>query len=209
MKTDKKIDIRKYGNAPFSIALLHGGPGASGEMEPVAKALLQIGFNPLEPMQNEISLEGQVQELKLLLEKYGDLPITLVGYSWGAMLGFIFAGRYPELVKKLIMVSSGPIEEEYAKDISKTRIDRLNEEDRSKVDSLLKSIDNLSPADKSSIFLEIDNYTAKSDFYNPLTDDKKTVEFSYEIYEKVWLEFKKFRANGRMLDIGEKVKCPQ
>jgi hypothetical protein len=28
--------IRKYGRGPFRVGLLHGGPGAAGEMKPVA-----------------------------------------------------------------------------------------------------------------------------------------------------------------------------
>jgi len=30
---------RKYGNRPYEVALVHGGPGAAGEMAPVAKEL--------------------------------------------------------------------------------------------------------------------------------------------------------------------------
>jgi len=30
-------NLRKYGKAPFSIAAIHGGPGAPGEMAPVAR----------------------------------------------------------------------------------------------------------------------------------------------------------------------------
>jgi len=32
-------DYRKYGYPPFKVALLHGGPGAAGEMAPVAEEL--------------------------------------------------------------------------------------------------------------------------------------------------------------------------
>jgi hypothetical protein len=29
-------NLRKYGKPPFSVAVIHGGPGAGGEMAPVA-----------------------------------------------------------------------------------------------------------------------------------------------------------------------------
>jgi len=32
-------DLRKYGAAPFDVAVIHGGPGAIGEMAPVAREL--------------------------------------------------------------------------------------------------------------------------------------------------------------------------
>ena len=51
-----------YGEAPFTVAVVHGGPGGAGEMVPVAKKLSDY-FGVLEPLQTEYSLEGQVQEL--------------------------------------------------------------------------------------------------------------------------------------------------
>ena len=83
-------NLRKYGKTPYKIAVIHGGPGAGGEMAPVARELAS-GWGVLEPLQTSASLEGQIEELKTVLEKNGDLPITLVGFSWGAWLGFIFA----------------------------------------------------------------------------------------------------------------------
>ena len=32
-------NLRTYGEAPFNIAVIHGGPGAAGEMAPVAREL--------------------------------------------------------------------------------------------------------------------------------------------------------------------------
>ncbi len=116
--------LRKYGKEPFSVVVVHGGPGAGGEMAPVARELSR-GRGVLEPMQTEASLKGQVEELRIVLEKNGDLPVTLIGFSWGAWLGYLFAGEYPESVKKLILIGSGPYEEKYAGGIQKTRLNRL------------------------------------------------------------------------------------
>src|SRR3990172_8273086 len=97
--------LRKYGNKPYNIAVIHGGPGAPGEVAPVARELAS-NRGILEPFQAADTCEGQVQELKAILEENATLPLTLVGHSWGAILSFILAARYPALVKKLIMVSS-------------------------------------------------------------------------------------------------------
>ncbi|MHA2061833.1 MAG: alpha/beta fold hydrolase, partial [Candidatus Sifarchaeia archaeon] len=35
-------NLRIYGNKPFNIAVLHGGPGAPGEMAPVARELSSV-----------------------------------------------------------------------------------------------------------------------------------------------------------------------
>jgi pimeloyl-ACP methyl ester carboxylesterase len=103
-------NLRKYGKSPFSIVVVHGGPGAAGEMAPVAHEL-SFGSGVLEPIQTAASLEGQAEELKTVLENEGGLPVTLIGFSWGAWLSFIVAARYPTIIKKLILVGSGPYEE--------------------------------------------------------------------------------------------------
>ena len=57
-----------YGAAPFKLAVIHGGPGAVGAMAPVAQELSCHG-GVLEPLQTELTLQGQVQELRDLLIK--------------------------------------------------------------------------------------------------------------------------------------------
>ena len=75
--------FRIHGKPPFSIAVVHGGPGAAGEMAAVASEL-RSRWGILEPFQSAGSLEGQVEELKKVLVEHADLPVTLLGYSWGA-----------------------------------------------------------------------------------------------------------------------------
>ena len=65
--------LRRYGNEPFDVAVIHGGPGAAGEMAPVARELAS-GRGVLEPLQTAASLKGQVDELRTVLEENGDLP---------------------------------------------------------------------------------------------------------------------------------------
>lgn len=69
----KMKNLRKYGNKPFSIAVIHGGPGAPGEMAPVAREL-SSARGVLEPLQTATTLEGQVKELKAVLERTGLCP---------------------------------------------------------------------------------------------------------------------------------------
>jgi pimeloyl-ACP methyl ester carboxylesterase len=134
-------NLRTYGTPPFNLAVIHGGPGAPGEMAPVARELLSHE-GVLEPLQTVATLEGQVRELRDVLEEHGTLPITLIGFSLGAMLSFIFTARYPQFVKKLILVGSGPYEEKYAANIMKTRISRLGKEDWESLLHLTETLNN-------------------------------------------------------------------
>jgi len=76
-------NLRKYGNGPFTVAVIHGGPGAPGEMGPVARVPSPIR-GTLEPLQRSASIEGQLEELQTILITNGNLPVTLIGHSWGA-----------------------------------------------------------------------------------------------------------------------------
>ncbi|MFH1321005.1 MAG: alpha/beta fold hydrolase [Bacteroidota bacterium] len=97
-------NLRKYGTAPFTVAVVHGGPGAPGSIAPVAREL-SLNLGTLEPLQTSTSIEGQIHELLTVLEKHGDLPITLIGHSWGAWLCFIFTARHPLIVNKFINIA--------------------------------------------------------------------------------------------------------
>jgi hypothetical protein len=55
--TDMK-NLRIYGKKPFNIAVIHGGPGAPGEIAAVARELSSI-TGVLEPLQTATSLKGQ------------------------------------------------------------------------------------------------------------------------------------------------------
>jgi len=132
------VNLRKYGIRPFPVAVIHGGPGAPGEMAPVARELSSVA-GVLEPLQTATTLEGQVRELKAVLEKHAALPVTLIGFSWGALLSFIFAARYPSFVRKLILIGSAPYDEKYAAKITHTRLSRLSERERKEVLSLTET----------------------------------------------------------------------
>jgi hypothetical protein len=71
--------------APFRVAVVHGGPGAAGELWPVARRLAAT-CGVLEPMQTATSVDGQAEELRIAIESHADLPVVLIGHSWGAWL---------------------------------------------------------------------------------------------------------------------------
>ena len=99
-------NVRKYGVSPFRIAVIHGRPGAAGEVEPIARKLSKMQ-GILEPIQTSKTFDGQIEELRLVLEQTATLPVVLIGHSWGAWLSYIVAAKYPSLVRKLIMIGSG------------------------------------------------------------------------------------------------------
>ena len=202
-------NLRIYGKKPYQIAVVHGGPGAPGSIAPVARELA-ADAGILEPLQTKDSLEGQIQELHDVLNEHADLPAILIGHSWGAMLSFIVAARYPPLVKKLIMVGSGPFEQKYADNIAGDRLNRLSEKDRIAAIEAIEIINDPAGKGKDKSLARMGELFAKADTYHALPPEKEPepLEVSEEINRKVWAEAKKLRVSGELLKMGKKIKCP-
>ncbi len=200
-------NLRTYGSPPFSVAVIHGGPGAPGEMAPVARELSRtIGI--LEPLQTASSLEGQVTELKTVVERHGSLPIILIGWSWGAHLSYIVAARYPMHVKKLILLSSGPFQAHYATDIMKTRINRLTEMEREELHGIMEALSSPETRDRSHIFARFGELTSKADSYDPIAMDEEVIEYQPAISESVWSDASALRKSGVLIEMGRAISCP-
>jgi len=200
-------NLRKYGHKPFTVAAIHGGPGAPGEMAPVARELSSI-MGVLEPLQTATTLEGQVRELKAVLEKNAALPVTLIGFSWGALLSFIFAARYPSFVRKLILIGSAPYQEKYASNIAQTRLIRLSDEERAEALSLMQTLNDPSVADKNTLMAQLGKLLSKADSYDPLSHDDEILECRYDVFQGVWEQAEQLRSSGKLLELGKRIPCP-
>jgi len=200
--------LRKYGKEPFSIAVIHGGPGAGGEMAPVAREL-SSHWGVLEPIQTKKSIDGQIKELKTVLDKNGDLPIILIGFSWGAWLSYLIAVNYPTIVQKLLLVGSGPFEEKYAGKVQENRLNRLNEKEKAEYEFNIKILNDSKDKGKNSALARLGELTSKIDEYNPvLYESEDFYEFQGDIFQGVWLEASELRRSGKLLELGKRVKCP-
>jgi pimeloyl-ACP methyl ester carboxylesterase len=201
--------LRTYGAAPFRVVVLHGGPGALGSMAPVAR-VLGAEWGVLEPLLSALSIEGQVQDLRSLLERSGAAPVTLIGSSWGAMLSFIFAARYPALVGKLLLVGSGPYEARYAEGIDQIRWNRLNDDERRQEQDLLAALEDPAGEDKNAVFAQLGALSTRTDTYDSVSQveaGEEGIEVRYDVFAHVWPEAAQLRASGQLLDLGKQIHC--
>ena len=149
---------------------------------------LASGRGVLEPLQTAASLKGQVDELRTVLEQNGDVPVTLIGFSWGAWLSFIVAARYPLLVKKLILVASGPYEEKYVARLQESRLSRLGEKERAEFESTIRLLGD-SVQDQDGLLARLGVLTARTDEYDPIAeglDRADLVSGQGNIFQNVW-----------------------
>lgn len=201
------VNLRTYGKAPFKVAVIHGGPGAAGEMAPVALDLSEdVGV--LEPLQTAPTLAGQIEELRAVLEKNAALPVTVIGFSWGAWLGFMVAAKYPSLVKKLIMVGSASFEEKDTEKIYQTRLSRLSEEDKTEVNSIAEVINNPAAENRNAAFARLGELLSKADSYDPVSRGPEPIDYKVDIYQGVWKSAAEWRRSGKLLELGHQIQCP-
>jgi pimeloyl-ACP methyl ester carboxylesterase len=201
------MNLRKYGLEPFAVAVIHGGPGALGEMAPVAREL-SILMGVLEPLQTATTLELQVRELKAVLEKHAAPPLTLIGFSWGAMLSYIFAARHPSFVRKLLLVGSAPYDKKYAANITRIRLSRLTKQESEQALSLMQILNHSSVADKNTIMARLGKLLFRADSYDPLPHDDEILECRYDVFQGVWKQADQLRSSGKLLELGKRIKCP-
>lgn len=200
-------NCRIYGKSPYRVAVIHGGPGGAGTLKELAEILSNY-CGILEPLQTKDSLEGQLKELKQTLEQFADLPVTLIGHSWGAMLGYILAAKYPGYIKKLIMVGSGLFDPSYAANIMETRLSRMPKNKKNQYNELMTKL-NENRGDPDEIFHQIGILTGDLDSYDPIkVSDTHIIKGQYQIYKNVWPEVAKMRETGELLNIGKNIKCP-
>ena len=201
---------RTWGAPPYRVAVVHGGPGAAGEMAPVALAL-SARQGIFEPMQTEQSVDGQVEELRAALERSCQPPVVLVGFSWGAWLSFMLAARHPGLVSKLILIGSGPFEAKYAWNVTRTRLSRLGEAEKNEFIELLEALDTPpddTDEDKDAMMARLGELSAAADSFDPLERGEEVVECRWDIFARVWKEAAEMRASGRLLKQGKSITCP-
>lgn len=205
------INIRKYGSNPYSIAVIHGGPGAPGGMAPVAKEISKK-YGVLEPMQSEDSIDGQVFELKELLERNGEFPVILIGHSWGAWLSYIFASRYPNLVSKIILVGSGSFEDNYISSMNSKRENRLTDEENLRVEVLFQLLNEPNNPNKKEVSREFGELMTKADSFSPICieseSENESLDFQPEVFQNCMKEINRLRSSGELLDLGKAIKCP-
>ena len=199
--------MNKYGQPPYTIAAIHGGPGAAGEMAAVARELASA-WGVLEPHQTADSLEGQVAELVAALETEASLPAILVGHSWGAWLAWLVAARHPGLVSKLILVGSGPFTSRYATQVQQTRLSRLSEAEIDEFEACLERLADPAAEDKNVTLARLGLLVTHADAYDLVPVEAAPSTFRGDIYQRVWPEAAALRRSGRLLALASEIRCP-
>jgi proline iminopeptidase len=128
--TGSPIYWAKYGrpNAP-KLLILHGGPGADhryllpqmlhlGEKHDLLFYDQRGGGRSKADARIPITWETHVEDLGAVVEELGLDPLSIVGYSWGAMLGLLYAieqrgNPHLRAPDRMALISPAPLTKEY------------------------------------------------------------------------------------------------
>ena len=180
--------VRKYGNPPYRVTVLHGGPGAPGYMAPVARELAKT-VGVIEPMQTRDSVGGQIDELIEQSTAHADPPVTLIGSSWGTVLALFAAARKEIDIAKLILIGSAVFDAENSAKIEGLRLDRLSSEKRRHYHELMTAMKSAEGEEANRLMDEWGSLFFDTDVYDPITRDLEVIEVQYELHKKVWSDF--------------------
>ena len=107
----------------------------------------------------------------------------------------------------MILVGSGPYEEKYAARIRETRLNRLSEEDRTEVKSLIEILDNPAAEGKSTAFARFGALFSKADAYDPIMHEAEVIDYQVDIFQSVWKDAAELRRSGKLLELGKHIEC--
>ena len=162
--------------------------------------LSQTGI--VEAIQSKYSIAELIEELHNQIDENCNNKVLLIGHSWGAWLAALFAEKYPELIERIILVGSAPLEEKYVSEIRARRLENLSEEDGAIFQRL---IDNRATDEDMKkvpqIFEKSDNYCLET--ANLHRADKT----DSQMHNVVWEEAAKLRTQGKLLTSFKQIKC--
>ena len=134
------------------VIILHGGPGMyHDELYPyfdeLAKSHQVIfydqrgnGKSALEKIDSTTFTEELlVEELEGLREAFGIQKLNIIGHSWGGLLAMYYAVKYPENVKRLVLVDAAPVNTDLLIKSHQNQISRFSPEELEHLQNLWES----------------------------------------------------------------------
>ncbi len=174
------------------IIYLHGGPGYNsiGFEVTTAQKLTESGFYVIvydrrgegrSPDQSaKFTFEETYDDLDAIYKKFNLKTATLIGHSFGGVIGTLYAEQYPEKIKSLVLVAAPLSMQETFFTIIKTSKSMY---EKNKDSTNLKYIGMLEKMDKNS--LEYSSYSFGHAMQNGFYTPKEPSEEAIAIYTKL------------------------
>lgn len=202
--------IRTYGNPPFRTVVVHGGPGALGSMAGMARELSRF-TGVLEPLQSKLDIESLIEELASQIRETCEGPVTLIGHSWGAWLCALYAAKFPENVRQLVLVGCAPLDVQYSSQIMERRRERMTQGEWVLFNGLLFRLGRVPAESLNWLMEQLETLLEKTDHYALLPeggDEAGRIPVNGEMFLSVWTQAEALCESGELLRSLKEIRCP-
>lgn len=203
------------------IIVLHGGPGLGHDYMLKQYAQLaenykliffdQRGCGLSDEFKNneKVTVDDMVEDIEGVRKEFNAGKIYLAGSSWGAILAIKYTIKYPDNVKRLLLMEPAPGSTEYLPAFLKSMRERLNDSDKAEVKKLESDPNVLTDAEiykkalkirYKAYYYDVDKYDPKSLDYMDSLRVKKDIESSNM--------FNPYLGNFNLYEDMKKIKCP-
>ena len=186
--------VREYGSSGPTIVVVHGGPGASGHMAPVARELADT-YRVVEPFQRRsgserLTVATHVADLREVIKFYaaGSRP-ALLEASWGAMLALAYAAAHPGSSGPLILVGCGTFHLVARAELQSTVEQRMTDGIRAR----LKEVEQLGEDERRKAGVQA---TAPIYSYEPAISPHDDDEVDARAHQQTWDDMLRLQTEG-------------
>ncbi len=203
MQPSSPIEVRFYGESGPYVVLLHGGPGAAGQMGPVGRRL-GGRFRVIEPLQRA-SGEVPLTVARHVVDLYDvfraplqEGPVRLVGFSWGAMLALTYAARHPSEVERLILVGCGTFDRGSREAYEAAMTERTGADQRRRFEDITARLAvEPDPQRRNELFAEFGSLSTRIQAFDPLPTDSDDETFYDETgFRETWRDALRLQQQG-------------
>lgn len=197
--------VRTYGNKEIALVLVHGGPGAAGSLQSMAKQYACY-CGVMEPWQSEKTVSGQVDELKQQIESYCNKKVVLVGHSWGAWIVTLFAAHYPDLLKSVVLLGSGMFDEAYLPHLQHNRLGNVSAKQKERYQEIVALLEDEATLNKDALMKELAAFPSGDDC-DVFAEETDCIPDG-TMYQAVWPEGARMRKDGTLLEAAQSLIVP-
>ena len=203
MQPSRPIEIRFCGeNGPF-VVLVHGGPGAAGQMGAVGRRL-SGRFRVVEPLQRAsgvvpLTVAQHVADLcEVLRGPLEEGPVRLVGFSWGAMLALTYAARYPTQVERLILIGCGTFDRRAREAYEAAMTERMDADLRRRFEELtVRLAGETDRRRRDKLFAEFGSLCTRIQAFDPLASESEEEMLYDEVgFRETWSDAVSLQEQG-------------
>lgn len=133
------------------LIIVHGGPGLAHNylLKPFSRLAKNYRLIFYDQRGNGLSdefkeketftVDGLVEELEGVRKEFGGDAIYLAGQSWGAIIAINYVAKYPQHVKKMLLLEPAPGSSEYLPEFQKRIMGKLSQSDKIELQTLSKN----------------------------------------------------------------------